>query len=1093
MTLGDREISITDQASAETGVRFGNVTFTKPGTYTITITEKIPHAGLHFEAGSIDIKVTVTDDPLTGKLKLAFDPASGSAGTDSDGGWHYSTTTEFVNTYSQKPGEFTLALKKILEGRDWLSTDEFTFTITPDEAMKAKLSALEIPVAWDKADSATGAYTVTVSLGGGSADDGVLTKELGNVRVKEPGTYNFTITETVDGDTYCPEPSIVLTVIAMAETGDDGVPDGNMVVTTFVHTAGGGSLSHDPDNSDTIVPFTNYAYDEVGLTLKKTYKDTTDNRDKAWANGFFEAEVTLTKANGQVTCNGTALAEGHAVTVPLTKEGAAVALRFLEAGKYELTVEEVHGAAPGVAYDSTKYTVTVTVTAGSAGKLTAACTVNGEETGDITFENTYTEAPITGGLTVTKRVEGEDTSGSFHFTVTLSDTTVSGERGGMTFHAGAAEFYLGHDEAITATGLPAGVTCAATETKAEGYTTTSTGASGRIPASGSVTAAFVNTKGTVPPPPVGKDTGGLTVTKTVTGAAGETDREWHFAVTLEGDGANQVSGVYDGVTFTGGKAEFTLQHGERKTFPGLPAGLRYTVTENVTYANGYTTSYVGGTGEIPENRTAAAVFTNTKNGDPADGHGFLTVAKTVTGSRGERDREFTFTVTLSDTSISGEYSGVTFENGVGTFTLKDGGSITFELPAGTAYTVGEGGAEGYTVFAAGWNGTIAEGGTVVAAFVNDRQIPLGDLKITKTVTGSAGDRTKEWNFHVALDDKSVSGVYGGVTFTDGEADVALKHGESVTLTGLPAGTAYTVTEQEADREGYTTTAVGQTGHIPENGIIEAGFTNYKPNDPLPGPVGPGKPDVEIDDRDHYAYIIGKPDGTVDPDGEITRAEIATIIFRLLKEEVREAYWSKTNTFPDVVITDWYNNAISTLENLGIVEGKGDGLFHPDDPITRAEMATMMARLYDYDVNTGDFHTKFDDIEPTAWYARYVAAAENLGLFIGDGATDHFYPNRSLTRAEAMTVYNRLLNRKPHRVGLLPEEQMILWPDNMDTDAWYYADVQEATNSHTCDMDGLIVGHKIYERWLAPLPVRDWAALERAWSEAYSGYDGHDVN
>ncbi len=244
--------------------------------------------------------------------------------------------------------------------------------------------------------------------------------------------------------------------------------------------------------------------------------------------------------------------------------------------------------------------------------------------------------------------------------------------------------------------------------------------------------------------------------------------------------------------------------------------------------------------------------------------------------------------------------------------------------------------------------------------------------------------------------------------------------------------------------------------------------------------------LEINDHEHYAYMIGKPGGLIDPEGKITRAEIATIIFRLLKEDVREEYWSKTNSFPDVEITDWYNNAISTLENLGIVEGKGDGLYHPEDPITRAEMATMMARLYDYDVNTGDFHTKFDDIDPDAWYARYVAAAEDLGLFVGDGATDHFYPERSLSRAEAMTVYNRLLGRKPHNDGLLPEEQMILWPDNMDTAAWYYADVQEATNSHTCDMDGTAPESQPHELWLMRLPTPDWSATERTWSKAYSG-------
>ena len=325
---------------------------------------------------------------------------------------------------------------------------------------------------------------------------------------------------------------------------------------------------------------------------------------------------------------------------------------------------------------------------------------------------------------------------------------------------------------------------------------------------------------------------------------------------------------------------------------------------------------------------------------------------------------------------------------------------------------------------------------------------------------------------------------------------------------LTEGTDYTVTYYRQDDKGNWN-IISDDKDFVEPGkikIVYQGIGNYRNriekeysivsgNGGLipPDPPTPGGPDVELDDHDHYAYIIGKPGGIVDPNGEITRAEIATVIFRLLKEEVREQYWSKENSFPDVEITDWYNNAVSTLEKLGVVEGKDDGLFHPDDPITRAEMATMMVRLYDYDVDTGGFHTKFDDVDPAAWYARYVAAAEELALFLGDGSTSHFYPDRSLTRAEAMTVYNRLLGRKPHKDGLLPEEQMILWPDNMDATAWYYADVQEATNSHTCVIDGLAVGGERFERWLSPLPVRDWAALEQAWSEAHSGYDGHDVN
>lgn len=381
-------------------------------------------------------------------------------------------------------------------------------------------------------------------------------------------------------------------------------------------------------------------------------------------------------------------------------------------------------------------------------------------------------------------------------------------------------------------------------------------------------------------------------------------------------------------------------------------------------------------------------------------------------------------------------------------------------------------------------------------------------------------------------DKQLTAFYTGVQFTGGPAETYTYDGNPHKFEGgtlrndknaegykeLKEGTDYTVAYYRQDDKGKWNEISADTDFIEPGKIkvVYQGINNYRnriektyeivrtPGEVTPPTVNPGEvtppppgdtldPDVETDDREHYGYIIGKPDGSVDPDGEITRAEIATIIFRLLKEEVREEFWSKTNTFPDVESADWYNNAISTLENLGIVEGKDDGLFHPDDPITRAEMAAMMARLYDYDMNTGDFHTKFDDIDPTAWYARYVAAAEKLELFIGDGATNHVYPNRSLTRAEAMTVYNRLLGRKPHRDGLLPEKQMILWPDNTDTAAWYYADVQEAANSHTCAMDDLTVNGKVYERWLAPLPMRDWAALERTWSDAHSGDDGHDVN
>lgn len=618
----------------------------------------------------------------------------------------------------------------------------------------------------------------------------------------------------------------------------------------------------------------------------------------------------------------------------------------------------------------------------------------------------------------------------------------------------------------------------------------------------------------------------LTVSKTVTGD-GDTTKDWDFTVALtgeaDGQNASNINGEYGDMTFTSGEATFQLKHGGSKTATGLPVGLDYTVTEREANQDGYTTAKVGDTGTLSLGMGQQAAFTNTKE-PPTPTTGNLTVTKTVRGNAGDTTEDWKFTVTFEPaTGLEGVIitkTGVdTFESQIGedgalNFTLKHNETLTVSnIPADTGYTVTETDAnqDGYTTTKVADTGTIPAGGTAQAQFTNTKNAveppgpgptpTTGSLTVTKMVTGSAGDADREWHFTVTLSQK-LTGQRGEMYFNNGVAEFTLKGGESKTARNLPAGATYTVTEREADQDGYTTSVIDNDGMndgegtIVENETDRVEFTNEKNNTPGPGPVDPG-PIVDTNDHDHYAYIIGRDVGDgvriVDPLGEITRAEVATIIFRLLKENVRAEYWSQTNPFPDVTIEEWFNNAISTLYNLGIVEGEGDGLFHPNDPITRAEMAAMMVRLYDYDTSTGDFSTKFDDIDPYAWYARYVVAAEDLGLFIGDGETDHFYPLRNISRAEAMTVYNRLLDRHPHKDHLLPEEEMLMWPDNMDTSAWYYADVQEATNSHTCDIDGYTdEDGEAYESWGERLKERDWAALEKAWSDAYSGTDHHDV-
>ena len=247
-----------------------------------------------------------------------------------------------------------------------------------------------------------------------------------------------------------------------------------------------------------------------------------------------------------------------------------------------------------------------------------------------------------------------------------------------------------------------------------------------------------------------------------------------------------------------------------------------------------------------------------------------------------------------------------------------------------------------------------------------------------------------------------------------------------------------------------------------------------PIDPTPTPGGDKEPS-DLNITDHFAYVIGYPDGEVKPAGNITRAEVATIFFRMLKDEAREKYWKTENSYSDVKKTDWFNNAISTLSNMGIIDGYPDGSFHPNAGITRAEFAKIAVSFFkDYVGETiGD---RFTDISGK-WYTTYINLAAELSIVNGypDGT---FRPENKITRAEAMQIVNNTLRRTPHKDHLLPEQDMNMWPDNLRT-AWYYAAVQEATNSHEYQR----VTFTDYEQWVAKLPERDWAAFERAWSDA----------
>ena len=233
----------------------------------------------------------------------------------------------------------------------------------------------------------------------------------------------------------------------------------------------------------------------------------------------------------------------------------------------------------------------------------------------------------------------------------------------------------------------------------------------------------------------------------------------------------------------------------------------------------------------------------------------------------------------------------------------------------------------------------------------------------------------------------------------------------------------------------------------------------------------------LNTQDHDAYLLGYEDGTVRPEGSITRAEVATIFFRLLTDESRDKFWSQTNDYTDVPADAWYNNAVSTLSNAGILDGYEDGTFRPDGNITRAEFATITARFLEASYDGGN---RFPDIDGH-WAAEYINEAANAGIVDGyeDGT---FRPQQNITRAEAVTMVNRTVDRHPDADYLL--DNMVTWPDNPES-AWYYAQIQEATNAHAYTMH-TDQEDAPYEIWTELLPNRDWSALEQAWSDAHAG-------
>lgn len=383
-------------------------------------------------------------------------------------------------------------------------------------------------------------------------------------------------------------------------------------------------------------------------------------------------------------------------------------------------------------------------------------------------------------------------------------------------------------------------------------------------------------------------------------------------------------------------------------------------------------------------------------------------------------------------------------------------------------------------------------------YFGDEMVSTAAYKFKVTVTKTESETKFNWDINEAItkdkpvklsyklkltDPKTAAGTYG---VKDLNGDGIVDDTESTTV--VDGDALYT-------NESATMVPKDSNGNTGEELTFHKPSVFYTISGSSGSHSGGSRPSLNT--KDHYGYIIGYPvdyytgqpttDQTkkpVRPEGKITRAEVATIYFRMLTDESRTKFWSQNSGYSDVKAGDWFNNAVSTLSNAGIIAGYEDGSFRPNGYITRAEFATIAARFFDVTYNGKDL---FPDISGH-WAKDYINQAANKGFVNGyeDGT---FKPDRNITRAEAVTLVNRTLDRHPDKNHFTKD--MLVWPDNMDQTKWYYADMQEATNSHTYQMKENSDKTK-YENWTKTLPIRNWEALEKAWSNANSSQGNGNV-
>ena len=672
---------------------------------------------------------------------------------------------------------------------------EAEFTNTKDEGGLIVNKSVDSSLAADH--NLKFAFTVTLDDDtiNGTYGDLTFTKGVAEVELADgetatatglPKGINYTVTETANN------------LFTTTKTGDTGTIGNNAATAEFTNTRKTGKLTV----SKTLVS-------DLAVDAAKDFEFTVTLGDNTITGTYGDMDFTDGVATVTLKGGETAVATGLPVGID-----------------YSVVESE-----DTVNFTSQKTGDTGTIDDSDAGK-TAAFT-NTRKTGDLKVSK----------VLVSDRAADADQV--FNFTVTLSDTTISGTYGGMTFENGVAGIALKGGQTVTAAGLPSTVEYTVAETADSNFTTTDNGATGSIAADETANAVFTNTR----------KTGSLEVSKSVVSSdASDKQKEFTFTVTLSDttiNGTTGIAGDLYGVEFVNGVATFTLKDSESKTIENLPTGIDYTVEE--TAAAGFITTFTSDTGTISGTKSEAK-FTNTKE------EGGLVIGKTVVSPLpADSDESFDFTVTLGDDTVNGTYGGLTFINGVAEVSLKHGETASATgLPKNTTFAVAEDTPDRYTAAWTNQTGTIGDD-TVTVTCTNTRT--TGSLKVTKAVVSKvAADADTDFTFIVTLDNNTVNGTFSGVVFTNGSGTFTLKKGESKVIEGLPTGVGYTVTEGAAANTNFTCVATGNTGTIGDV-QAEAVFTNIR----KPGQLTVSKTVVspETSDGDKkFTFTITLDDQTI---------------------------------------------------------------------------------------------------------------------------------------------------------------------------------------------------------------------------------------